>query len=379
MAGRGSNIRVSPQSAESPRFAVATPGDDAAIRRLLRDNPMPGAVSLSLEREPDYFRGSNIAGATDQTILVSQNNRAVCVGRCSLRRHWINGQLLPAGYLSELRLDAGAKARFDLIRRGYRFFKDLQRDRFAELYFTSIATDNERGRRLLERGVRGLPRYTYLASFTTLLIAVPRNPGRGPILSKPCPPERISDVASLLGAHGRQHQLAAGWTGTDLEALQGHGLPLEHIRIAIEDGEIVACGGVWDQRIFRQTVIRGYSPALTAARPLVNFASRFLPVPRLPAAGSVLAHAFLSPLAFQPGREAMLPDFVQSILPHAASRGLEFLTIGLNAREPRLAELRRRFTTRSYQSRLYGVNWEGETSARFHSGENSFLPDVALL
>ena len=46
----------------STRFAVATRDDDAAIRRLLRENPMRGAVSVGFEREPDYFRGGEIAG-----------------------------------------------------------------------------------------------------------------------------------------------------------------------------------------------------------------------------------------------------------------------------------------------------------------------------
>src|SRR6516225_2242577 len=37
------------------KFEVATPVDDFEIRRLLRESPMPGNVSISLEREPDYF------------------------------------------------------------------------------------------------------------------------------------------------------------------------------------------------------------------------------------------------------------------------------------------------------------------------------------
>src|SRR4051812_34220400 len=37
------------------RFDVANQADDFEIRRLLRENPMPGKISISLEREPDYF------------------------------------------------------------------------------------------------------------------------------------------------------------------------------------------------------------------------------------------------------------------------------------------------------------------------------------
>src|SRR5262245_60451602 len=46
------------------QFRVATTEDDAAIRRLLRDNPMPGEIALSFERESDFFLGTK-AGDVD--------------------------------------------------------------------------------------------------------------------------------------------------------------------------------------------------------------------------------------------------------------------------------------------------------------------------
>ena len=41
---------------ERVRFELATPSDDPEIRRLLRENPMPGRIALSLECEPDAVR-----------------------------------------------------------------------------------------------------------------------------------------------------------------------------------------------------------------------------------------------------------------------------------------------------------------------------------
>ena len=34
-------------------FSTATAADDAAIRRLLRENPMRGAIRVTFEREPE--------------------------------------------------------------------------------------------------------------------------------------------------------------------------------------------------------------------------------------------------------------------------------------------------------------------------------------
>src|SRR4051794_19024058 len=50
---RSREVRDPPRCVQDARFDVATPADDAEIRRVLRENPMPGAIRLSLEREPD--------------------------------------------------------------------------------------------------------------------------------------------------------------------------------------------------------------------------------------------------------------------------------------------------------------------------------------
>lgn len=167
-----SQLTARPSSAV--RFALATKDDDLAIRRLLRENPMRGAISVSFEREPGYFHGTQIAGADDQTILAFAQGRLVCMGRCSVRERYVNGEIRRVGYLSDLRLDHTASGRFDILRRGYRFFHELERADPADFYFTSITADNARSVRFLERGLPGMPRYERLADFVTLLIPVPR-------------------------------------------------------------------------------------------------------------------------------------------------------------------------------------------------------------
>lgn len=361
----------------STRFAVATEADDAAIRRLLRENPMRGAISLSFEREPDYFRGANLAGGDDRTIVTFADGRLVCMGRCTERECRVNGASRRVGYLGELRLDETARGRFGILRDGYGFFHDLQRDDPAELYFTSIAADNDRARRLLERGARGLPRYHFLGELDTLLVAVPRRPRSRRLRVEVATPDHVPDMLCVLNAGC--HQLAAVWTAERLHALAAHGLPLHRFLLAFDGGEVVACGALWDQRSFRQSVIRGYSRPLTIARPVVNLASRVLGTPRLPRGGSVLAHAFISPLALASEAEAKLPDFVEAFFPLASQIGAEFLTLALPTLDPRLPALRHRFSTRTYRSRLYRVDWPGLTPVGFGGTDWPFLPDVALL
>ena len=351
-----------------PRFEVATPGDDEAIRRLLRDNPMRGSVSVSFEREPGYFNGVNIAGGRDQTIVVREGEKLVCMGRCIRRESWLNGGPHDVGYLAELRLDAAARGRFGVIRDGFRFFHETQRDNPAAFYFTSIAADNVRARRLLESGARGLPQYSFLGELDTLLIAVPRSlPTTAPRIER-MKDEHIEEVLILLSKHGQKFSLATRWTKARLQSLSSHGV--SDLFVMKEGGEIVACGGLWDQRSFRQTVIRGYSRALNLARPIINWAGRLFGGVQLPAVGATLPQVFLSP--FMVGRS--LPEFIAELFRYAA--GAEFITVALPRWHEATSAIRRSFTTRTWRSRLYRVSWPGDNPLELNG---AVLPDVALL
>lgn len=369
---------VADRELSAVRFARATEADEAGIRRLLRENAMPGAISLTLEREPHYFLGANLAGAEDETIVALAGERVICMGRCSTRMAWVNGRATRIGYLAELRLDATARGQFALLRDGYRFFAE-QGDSAAELYFTSIASDNERARRLLERGARGMPKYTFLAELATVLIAVPRRPRATTLRLEPATRADIPEMVRLLNEHARRHQLAAFWTAETLKDLERHELPLREFLLVKEGGALLACGALWDQRAFRQTVIRGYSRRLAALRPWINAASRVLGTPRLPTVGSTLAHAFLSPLAFARDAGPLLPELVAAFFPQAAARGLEFVTLALPASDPQLPALRRRFTTQTWRSRLYRVDWPEQTGHVTFDPSLPCQPDLAFL
>jgi hypothetical protein len=369
------------------QFRLATKADDPAIRRLLRENPTRGDITLSFEREPDYFRGTS--PQDDWTILAFDRDRLICMGRCSVSRRYINGEPRRAGYLSELRLDASAAGRFDVLRRGYQFFRELLRADPPELLFTSIATDNARSIQFLERGLPGMPAYERLFDFVTLLIAVPRGPAAARRLANSAHRRleakgfrfargnegSAADLCASLNLHAANYQLARQWSESDLPSLAGKGLPPENFRVALNGEEVVAGAALWDQRGFRQTVIRGYSPRLALARRCLNVAASLFGTPSLPAVNSILAHGFLSPLAAN--TSDLLLALVEISLADGAERGLEFVTLGFAAGDPRLEIIRNHFRAREYASRFYRVDWPG--AARETLDPAMFCPEVAWL
>jgi len=377
MAGTTLDRQLTPARTARVPFALATPADDVDVRRLLRENPMPGQITLTLEREPDYFVDAGLPGTEKQTIIANEGGRVVCTGNCSIRERFVNGQPHRVGYLGGLRLDARTAGRFDILRRGYEFFRELQADRPADFYFTSIAADNATARKFLERGLPGMPAYEFIGEFVTVLLPIESR------ASNHTEPEADAldfyKLLDCLDKHGRDYQFAPRWSVAELSALLSLNLKADDFQVMRDGGRINACAALWDQRAFKQTVIRGYTPWLALARPAVNFAARILGTPRLPAVGSTLAHAFVSHLAVEPENTDALIGLVSKLRMCAAGRRIEFLTLGFAANDPHLTLLRRKFNCREYRSRIYVVRWPGLGSSARELDGRCLGPEVALL
>jgi hypothetical protein len=337
------------------QFTLATRADDAEIRRLLRENPTTGQIALTFEREPNYFVDSDWPGSEKQTIIARENGRVVCVGNCSLRQRFVNGTACRVGYLGGLRLDYQAAGRFDILRRGYDFFRALQSNHPADYYFTSIAADNQPARKFLERGLPGMPTYEFAGEFVTALLPVERQ--RRIHTALKVETAGLEEALSFLGRQSRQYQLAECWTAQELTVLSRLGLGVEHFQCVRVDGQVAAAATLWDQRAFKQTVIRGYARSLAFARPFLNQAGRLLSTPRLPPLGSTMAHAFVSHMATNLEKPEAFTALLAHLLESLAGRGIELLTVGFAATDPRLELLRGKWRGREYLSRIYLVRW----------------------
>ena len=63
----------------------------------------------------------------------------------------------------------------------------------------------------------------------------------------------------------------------------------------------------------------------------------------------------------------------------ARSRGIDYLTLGFDARDTRLHHLRRTFRPREYISRLYAVHWDDGANLARQLDDRLLAPEVALL
>lgn len=381
-------LKAADSSAFSIRLAEAS--DDADLRRLLRDNPIAGDIVLSLEREPSFFRSAGIEGPEHDTIVATREGRIVGLGSISERDRFVNGVAVRVGYLGGLRLDASCRGRASILVSGYEFLRRLRGKGGPQIYLTSIVADNVSARRFLERGLPRMPVYRPLEFFTTVLLRVRQRrrapqpwaeararTGRQALSLDSGRFELIGEIVRLLSESNRSYQFAPRWTARDLLSPDRcPGLRPEDFGLAWRGPELVGCAALWDQRAFKQAVVRRYSPRIERWRRL----SRILPgMPRLPERGSVLAHAYVSHIATAGDEDRVLDGLVEMLLARAQFRGLEYLTLGFASRDPRLAEVRRRFGGRVYSSLLYAVTWPEDLNAVEALDGRVPAPEVAVL
>jgi hypothetical protein len=306
MAGPTAQSRLK-QGAPSFHIDFATTADDAGLRRLLRETPMPGAIQVSLEREPSYFAAAQAEGGRHYTVCArdAATGEIIAMGSRSVRELYVNGIPQLVGYLSQLRVAPSCRhLSRSLVRRGFALLRETHALDEAPFDITTIVAGNDTARRLLEAGLPELPRYTPVERIWTMLLPV-RGSAQPPVA-----PLRIADEPAPCP---RQFS------------------PVE------------SCPGpVWDQRAIKQIVVRGYSPWLRRCRWLL----------RLPPVGSVLPVAYLTRFPFT------ADDFTT-----ARPQGCRWLAFGLSARHPLAEVVRKRYRPAVYESTLYIVHDLGTTVA----------------
>ena len=302
---------VAARSVTCSRYAIgfATKADDADLRRLLRETPMPGPIQLSLEREPNFFAATRAEGGRHYTVALRgrQTGQLAAMGSRSVHELFVNGQPQHVGYLSQLRIASEHRGHSrQLLRMGFDLLRQTHAADEVSFDITTVVADNKVARRILEAGVPGLPCYTPVDRILTMLLSTTGRMGQA---------SRLPSPITAGGAAGLQFATAK--------------IPVE---------------GVWDQRAFKQLVVRGYSPWLRWSR-------WFL---RLPPVGTVLPVAYLT-LA---GRQDIDLDETRAA---AREAGCRWLALGFSARHPWAEFVRCRYRPRVYESILYVVHEPGTT------------------
>lgn len=344
------------------KYTLATAAHGAALRRMAREQAMPGWVRLAFAREPDWSLGHEVLGHLTQTLVALDDaDTVVGCGVRAVRKVYINGLITDVGYLCGLRSLPRARRSLTLAH-AYRFFRRLHDgDRLVPAYLSMIVENNGEAQELLTSGRTSLPAYLDRGRLITSAILLGRR--RAAVLPAEGVEIRTGGDVSLeaildfLREEGPKHQFFPVLDRDDFGKPQWRDLDPSGFRVALRQGTVIGVTAVWDQSAYRQTVVTGYAPALRFARPLLNTVWRIAGRRPLPPPGQCLKFfhtAFTcirnnDPVVFGALLEHLHADFRHS--PY------DYFVVGLHERDPLRAALRG-FSSCDYVSRLYLVCWE---------------------
>jgi hypothetical protein len=358
-------------------FDLSTPEDDAALRQVLARSPLPGAIALSFEREPSYFLANSTLGHAVQVLVGREipSQQIVALAARVVRRVFVNGREMETGYLGQARL-SGQPSPF-VIARGFRFLKQLHESAPVVGYITTIVEENAAARSLLvERPLKHVPKYRELDCLHTLAIFArpgrePQLPGGAQVLDGAR--GTLGEIVAFLREHGLRRQFFPAVSEEYFKSDAARGFGADDFVVARRGGAIVGVAGLWDQKGFKQTRVRGYHGALKYLRPACNVAARLAGVQTLPRVGQRLRASYASWLCVAGDDAQVFRVLLRGLLRRGRARGDAYLLLGLCQSDPLLAHAQK-LAHISYLSRLYSVEWENG----FHDSLDGRPPYVEI-
>lgn len=346
-------------------FELASPADDADLRRLLRVNHLPGDIHLSYEREPSFWAATLMDGLQPQTMVArASDGRAVGMGSRAVRTLYVNGEAQPVGYMSQMRVDPSYEwgiALPKVLTQGWRFFRQLHADQRTPYYLVSLVAGDSVAWRMMTLGLPDWPTLHAVGGLLTFAIhvrrarAVPRL-SSGMTLRRANADDREA-IVECLARNGRRRQFAPVWEPTALgDTTLTPDLDLADFWVVARGTQVVGTMARWNQQGFKQSVVRGYDEPWVRMRHLVNALAWFGLAPRLPAIGKPIRHAFASHLAVDNDDPHVTAALLAATYNNAVEAGDDYLMLGLDANHP-FAKGVRRYRRVVYATQLFLATW----------------------
>jgi len=332
-------------------FSLADVADDPALRVLFRETPMGGVIEVAFLREPSFFDAAAIQGSSVQVLVARTDAGIAGVATRAIRSSFVNGELVEAGYLSDLRIRPQHRGR-TLLARGYRYLRRLhEADGLVRAYSTVIVADNRVALDTIAANRADLPRYIDLGRVLTPVVYLKR---RLPDVDADIVRGTLALLPTIVAKlNDNRLQFAPAYSEADFLGGRLRGFRVEDFYVLRRNGGIAGVLGVWDQRTFRQTRVVRYRGMLGVCRPIVNLVCR----PPLPPPGAELRFCYLAFISTDDGEA--FRALVRRAYNDLVGGEYTHFTLGLHERDPRLAVLSE-YARTPFAGRLFAVSFDGD-------------------
>lgn len=338
-------------------YELATPADNKELLEILEEESFSGPISVLFTRRPDVMTSLSYEGDVAEIMICRDtiNHKIALIGAFAINKCYIRGELKHVCYLFNLRLRKSYRGKTRVPYMGFKHLKLILDKYKIDFVFTTILEDNNYARRLLERKRKSLPTYHYLGNYYVYNFKSIKADSTSFKNFRRATVEDINKLSLFLTKEGAKNDFFPYIGSNFFNNPQIPGLDINNFFILLDDYQnICACGLLWDQREFKQYIIKGYSFFFKALSKIPAFVS-ITGYPPLPKMNIPIAVRTLSFWLVKDNNSKLFCDFLNKI--RKSLNKYEALAVGIGGNHSLQREL---LKTRhiEYKSRAYQVVWD---------------------
>lgn len=329
----------------------ATLADDQALRQLIAVPMTTKGVQISFQREPSYFKASDILYRHKLHVVIedTESQKNVACYSNGHRPCYVDKAVQNVRYASDLRVDPNYRGKSLVKALGVHVKQTMHQPDFSQMI---IFNDNYAARAAIQTGKTGIPDYydeglietltlTHLGSKRKIKTFIDRKTQAETEVSeiKSCVarPEHIAAMNRFVGEMSQHYNFIPAYNFEELHA--GHhyftGLKLSDFQLYFQDGKLVGMFGLWDQHSLKQTKILHYSSAIGVLRPIYNLLTKVTKAMPLPKLGDSLKYHVLHSLLCHPQQLALHHLMLEDAQKLSKQRGVGIVSFTLSHQDPR--------------------------------------------
>ncbi|MCU4582202.1 hypothetical protein KTJ32_14495 [Acinetobacter gyllenbergii] len=329
----------------------ATSADDQALRELIAVPMTTKGVKISFQREPSYFKASDILYRHKLHVVIedTESQKNVACYSNGHRPCYVDKTIQNVRYASDLRVDPNYRGKSLVKALGVHVKQTMHDPNFSQMI---IFDDNHAARAAIQTGKTGIPDYYDEGLIETLTLThlgakrkikaflTQRTQAKTEISEiKSCVAraEHIKVMTRFIAEMSQYYNFIPAYNFEEL--LAGHhyftGLQLSDFQLYFQDGKLVGMFGLWDQHALKQTKILHYSSAIGVLRPIYNLLTKVTKGMPLPKLGDSLRYHVLHTLLCHPQQLALHHLMLEDAQKLSKQRGVGVVSFTLSHQDPR--------------------------------------------
>ncbi len=237
----------------SQQTVLAELDEGKRILEILETSPAKGAIELLYTRRPNAYESYHKESDDVRVHVIKDEESIIATSAEVIRDVYINGIVKKASYLCGLKKDPHYNG---VVNFGKLFFKSLTR-KDVDCYFCSVVEDNKEARALFEKRRKRVMNMDYLQNYTTYMFKpyFKFKADSSKFVFKQVQKDDEKLLLKFLNAEGKNKNFFPVFKSLD----QFTDLKANDFFVLKKDNEIIACGALWNQKNYRQYIVKKYN------------------------------------------------------------------------------------------------------------------------